>query len=54
MNIFLDSKIRIKIGDLGLSEIINEKSVENVPIGTPLFMSPEQIRRQPYGFKIDI
>ena len=54
LNIFLDEKQRIKIGDMGLSEIINDKSIENISIGTPLFMSPEQIRRQPYGFKVDI
>jgi NIMA (never in mitosis gene a)-related kinase 1/4/5 len=54
LNIFLDSKSRIKIGDLGLSEILQDDCIENTAIGTPLFMSPEQIRRQPYGFKVDI
>ena len=54
LNIFLDCKNRIKIGDLGLSEIMSEQITENKSFGTPLFMSPEQIRRQPYGFKVDI
>lgn len=54
LNIFLDSKQRIKIGDLGLSEIMSETATEHKSFGTPLFMSPEQIRRQPYGFKVDI
>lgn len=54
MNIFLDNKNRIKLGDLGLSEFINENTAENRSMGTPLFMSPEQIRHQPYGFKVDV
>jgi NIMA (never in mitosis gene a)-related kinase len=54
LNIFLDKNNRIKLGDLGLSEIIQEQTTESRSIGTPLFMSPEQIRRQPYGLKVDI
>lgn len=54
LNILLDSKNRIKLGDLGLSDVIQDQFNEKGAIGTPLFMSPEQIRRQPYGFKADI
>ena len=54
LNIFLDRNNRIKLGDLGLSEIVQEQTTELRSIGTPLFMSPEQIRHQPYGLKVDI
>ena len=54
LNILLDKQNRIKLGDLGLSEILSEESLENLSLGTPLFMSPEQIRHQPYGLKVDI
>lgn len=54
MNILLDKNNRIKLGDLGLSEILGEEGLENLSLGTPLFMSPEQIRRQPYGLQADI
>lgn len=54
LNILLDKNNRIKLGDLGLSEIIAEEVTENLSLGTPLFMSPEQMRRQPYGLQVDI
>lgn len=54
MNIFLDHNKRIKIGDLGLSKISRRKELHASNVGTPLFLSPEQVRRQPYSQKIDI
>jgi NIMA (never in mitosis gene a)-related kinase len=54
MNIFLDKNNRVKIGDLGLSKILNDKETNTSTIGTPLYLSPEQIRHQPYGFKVDV
>lgn len=54
MNIFLDKESRVKIGDLGLSKILKAKEVNTSTVGTPLYLSPEQIRHQPYGFKVDI
>ena len=54
MNIFLDKNNRVKIGDLGLSKILNDKETHTSTIGTPLYLSPEQIRHQPYGFKVDV
>ena len=54
MNIFLDKDNRVKIGDLGLSKILINKEINSSTVGTPLYLSPEQIRHQPYGFKVDI
>ncbi|CAG9315300.1 unnamed protein product [Blepharisma stoltei] len=54
LNVLLDQNRRIKIGDLGLSKISNRKELHASNVGTPLFLSPEQVRRQPYGHKVDI
>ena len=54
MNIFLDKESRVKVGDLGLSKILLNKEINSATVGTPLYLSPEQIRHQPYGFKVDI
>jgi len=54
LNIFLDRHNRIKIGDLGVSKILTEDQLQATKIGTPLYLSPEQINQTPYDFKIDI
>ncbi|CAG9325581.1 unnamed protein product [Blepharisma stoltei] len=54
MNIFLDNEKRIKIGDLGLSKMTRTKQMHTSIVGTPLYLSPEQVRRHPYGNKADI
>ena len=54
MNIFLDKNNRVKIGDLGLSKILHNNEIDTAAVGTPLYLSPEQIRHQPYGFKVDV
>jgi serine/threonine protein kinase len=54
MNIFLDKDNRVKLGDLGLSKILVSKEIDCSAVGTPLYLSPEQIRHQPYGFKVDV
>lgn len=54
MNIFLDKENRAKIGDFGLSKILLNKEINSATLGTPLYLSPEQIKHQPYGFKVDV
>lgn len=54
MNIFLDKNNRVKIGDLGLSKILHNSEIDTAAVGTPLYLSPEQIRHQPYGLKVDV
>jgi NIMA (never in mitosis gene a)-related kinase 2 len=43
-NIFLDSSNNVKLGDFGLSKMMNEDSIfAETHVGTPYYMSPEQI-----------
>jgi len=54
-NVFLDSSMNVKLGDFGLSRIMSEHSeYAQTHVGTPYYMSPEQIRDSKYNEKSDI
>ena len=54
-NIFLDANNNIKLGDFGLSRIMNQQSLfAYTNVGTPYYMSPEQINEKKYDEKSDI
>ncbi|KAK6488934.1 serine/threonine-protein kinase Nek2 [Huso huso] len=54
-NIFLDAKQNVKLGDFGLARILNhDTSFAKTYVGTPYYMSPEQINRMSYNEKSDI
>jgi len=55
-NILLNLNGDVKLADLGLvQEIQTETSVKSSPmVGTPFWMAPEVICKQPYGSKIDL
>ena len=54
-NIFLDSARNIKMGDFGLAkELASESKYAQTNVGTPFYMSPEQINEQRYNEKSDI
>ncbi|KPP61669.1 serine/threonine-protein kinase Nek2-like [Scleropages formosus] len=54
-NIFLDVKKNVKLGDFGLARILNhDTSFAQTFVGTPYYMSPEQINRLSYDEKSDI
>ena len=54
-NLFLDSNNNIKLGDFGLSRIMGKESIfAYTNVGTPYYMSPEQIDEQKYNEKSDI
>lgn len=54
-NIFLDGKKNVKLGDFGLARILNhDTSFAKTFVGTPYYMSPEQINRMSYNEKSDI
>ncbi|XP_012935928.1 eukaryotic translation initiation factor 2-alpha kinase [Aplysia californica] len=66
-NIFFSNDGVVKVGDFGLVTALNveqgqeeKKELSKTPgrhtaeVGTTLYMSPEQIARKPYDFKVDI
>lgn len=54
-NVFLDSEQNIKLGDFGLAKVMGENSVyANTHVGTPYYMSPEQMAESSYDEKSDI
>ena len=54
-NIFLDANNDAKVGDFGLARVLNNDSVfAKTHLGTPYYMSPEQINEQNYNEKSDI
>lgn len=54
-NVFLDGENNIKLGDFGLSRMLsNESYFAYSHVGTPYYMSPEQIEEVKYNEKSDI
>ena len=54
-NIFLDKDNNVKLGDFGLSRELSEESIFAYShVGTPYYMSPEQIEESKYNEKSDI
>uniref|UniRef100_A0A3Q3K5S2 Serine/threonine-protein kinase Nek2 n=1 Tax=Monopterus albus TaxID=43700 RepID=A0A3Q3K5S2_MONAL len=54
-NIFLDVRQNVKLGDFGLARILNhDTSFAKTFVGTPYYMSPEQINQMSYNEKSDI
>ncbi|CAI2383666.1 unnamed protein product [Moneuplotes crassus] len=54
-NIFIDRFGQFKLGDFGLSKELSENSVcAKTNLGTPYYMSPEQVKGNEYDQKCDI
>ena len=54
-NIFIDQENNVKLGDFGLSRVLNKDiSFAVSRVGTPYYMSPEQIDEIKYNEKSDI
>ena len=54
-NIFLDANNDAKVGDFGLARVMNcDSQFAQTHVGTPYYMSPEQINEQRYNEKSDI
>lgn len=54
-NIFLTTKEEVKIGDFGISKVL-EHTKDNLQtlVGTPCYLSPEIIENKGYNLKSDI
>ena len=54
-NVFLDNENNVKLGDFGLSRMLSkEMNFAYSNVGTPYYMSPEQIDEKEYNEKSDI
>ena len=55
INMFLTKEDNIKIGDLGVSKMLNHTaSFAHTVVGTPAYLSPELCDEKPYNHKSDI
>ena len=54
-NIFLTTEGMIKVGDFGISKVLEHSfDYSKTPLGTPYFLSPEICSGSKYNFKIDM
>lgn len=54
-NIFLDAQKNVKLGDFGLARILSKSAkFAHTNVGTPYYMSPEQVNEKAYNEKSDI
>ena len=54
-NIFMTAKSYVKLGDFGISKILERTQDKAMTlVGTPYYLSPEIIKKQPYSFDADI
>lgn len=54
-NVFFDAEENVKLGDFGLSRMMNDESVfAFTHVGTPYYMSPELIQESRYNDRTDI
>jgi NIMA (never in mitosis gene a)-related kinase len=54
-NVFLDANNNVKLGDFGLARVLShETSFAKTFVGTPYYMSPEQMNNMSYNEKSDI
>ena len=48
------AKLSIKISDFGFSTHFKPSEKENRTVGTPFYMAPEVVKKQPYDQKVDV
>ena len=54
-NVFLDNVFNVKLGDVGVAKIMRSYMMYGqTQVGTPLYMSPEVLKRERYDAKTDV
>merc|ERR1719284_180207 len=54
-NIFLcEGRRRIRIGDFGISKVLESTNFASTCVGTPAYMSPELMRNERYDYHVDM
>lgn len=53
-NILLSAPDLFKIGDLGISTVLQQRQLAKTQIGTPMYLAPEVWKKRPYNSKCDI
>jgi len=53
-NILLDANSQVKLGDFGLARVLKGNDLARTHVGTPYYMSPEQVQGNWYNEKSDI
>ncbi|ORX97149.1 kinase-like protein [Basidiobolus meristosporus CBS 931.73] len=53
-NIFITGTESIKLGDFGIKRIVDAGGAAKTFAGSPYYMAPELLRKQPYSEKVDI
>lgn len=53
-NVFLTANDNAKIGDFGITKVMQSQAMARTQIGTPFYISPEICQSKPYDMKSDI
>jgi NIMA (never in mitosis gene a)-related kinase len=54
-NIFLTARLDLKLGDFGVSRVLERPTdLAATTVGTPFYMAPEIFRKLPYSAKADV